>query len=668
MQRVQSLPRIRNNRLSPERELKELLRSELHVGGVCVLSIDSPPVNALSHPVRDCLLKAIRSAEYDDSVRAIIFLCAGRTFFAGADISEFGKPLQFPLLPFLLNEVEGLTKTTIAAIHGAALGGGLETALACHYRIAVPSAIVGLPEVTLGILPGAGGTQRLPRLTGIEFALPFVVKGKSVGAPRAHQAGILDRLAPEGKLHEAAIEYARELLDSNAPLLRVRDRTDRIRRGDADAHVFLDYVTRNARDFHGYKAPALIIDALRAAVELPFDEGLEREWQLLERLMVTREAAAQQYAFFAERTTRKVPGMPADTPIPAISSVAIVGTELPAVDIARSILDAGIPVRLIDASAGALERGLSALRSHGADRLTDGTPSGNEARQRADLLSAGRSIADAAGADLIIVALGRDLETERDLWSKLETIAKPDALLACTTSSVSVEKLAISAGDRLVALRFVPPGRESRLLEIVRTQATSPPALASALSFAKKIGKVPVVCRGDAGSICDRAMSALRHQAEAMVAEGLSSADVDRVLQTYGFAPGLIAPSAPAAPVPADRSADAPAVGEQRMRERLLYPVINEGAKMLEDGTAIRASDIDVAMIVGFGWPAFTGGPMFWADTIGVPNVYGALIDLRQAHGDAFRPARLLEQLSRTNRGFQQSEPSSRTDRPIARD
>jgi 3-hydroxyacyl-CoA dehydrogenase len=590
------------------------LTSELCAGGVCVLSIDSPPVNALSHPVRDRLLNAIRKAEQDEAVRAIVLLCSGRTFFAGADVSEFGKPLQLPLLPFLLNEIEALPKITVAAIHGAALGGGLETALACHYRIAVPSAIVGLPEVTLGILPGAGGTQRLPRLTGIEFALDFIVKGKPVNAVLAHQVGILDRLAPEGGLFEAATGYARELLDSEAPLQRARDRTDRIRITDSGPDVFLDYEERNAREFRGYKAPARIIEALRAAVELPFDEGLKREWQLLEELMGTREAAAQQYMFFAERTTRKVPGVPADTPTNSISSTAIVGSGSAATGIAMAIRDADIQVLLIDDSA---------------------------------------NLTDAAGADLVIEAMPEDSKSRRDILSKLETVAKPSALLAFTTSSVSVDNLGAGAShrDRTIGLHFDAPAHGSRLLEIVRTEATSPSALATALSFAKKIGKVPVVSRDRKGSIGDRAMTALRNQAEAMVAEGVLPADVDRVLQNYGFPPRRFALSSlrPQSP----RAEGVTVISKEHMLERLLYPVINEGAKMLEDGTAIRASDIDVAMVVRFGWPTYTGGPMFWADTIGIRNVCAALIGMQRSHGDDFRPALLLEELSRSNRGFQ---------------
>ncbi len=598
-----------------EPELKELLTSELYAGGVCVLSIDSPPVNALSHPVRDSLLNAIRKAERDEAVRAIIFLCAGRTFFAGADISEFGKPLQLPLLPFLLNEIEALPKITVAAIHGAALGGGLETALACHYRIAVPSAVVGLPEVTLGILPGAGGTQRLPRLTGIEFALDFIVKGKPVTAVLAQQVGILDRLAPEGALLEASIGYARELLDIKAPLKRVRDRTDRIRiKADGDPDMFRGYLERNAREFHGFKAPAQIIEALRAAVELPFDEGIRREWQLLEELMETREAAAQQYTFFAERMTRKMPDVPAETPVQPIVSVVIVGSGSVATGIAMAIHDAGIPVLSIDDSA---------------------------------------DLADVAGANLVIEAVPEDSKSRCDILTKLEKLAKPSALLAFMTTSMSIDKLAAGGGhrDRTIGLRFYPSALGSRLLEIVRTDATAPSALATALSFAKKIGKVPVVSRDRKGSIGDRAASALRKQAEALVAEGVSPADVDRVLQNYGFPSRRFALSTLHAQLPCVEGFTA--ISEAHMLERLLYPVINEGAKMLEDGTAIRASDIDVAMVVGFGWPTYTGGPMFWAETIGIRNVYAVLTDMRQAHGDVFRPAPLLEEVSRANRGFQ---------------
>lgn len=620
---------------------------------MCVLSIDSPPVNALSYPVRDRLLNAIRKAEQDEAVRAIIFLCAGRTFFAGADISEFGKPLQLPLLPFLLNEIEALPKITIAAIHGSALGGGLETALACHYRIAVPSAIVGLPEVTLGILPGAGGTQRLPRLTGIEFALDFIVKGRPVNAVLAHQVGILDRLAPEGGLLEAATGYARELLDSKAPLQRVRDRTDRIRISDADRDVFLDYEERNAREFHGYKAPARIIEALRAAIELPFDEGLKREWQLLEELMGTREAAAQQYTFFAERATRKVPEVPSDTPTHPIARTAIVGSGSAATGIATAILDAGIQVLLIDDSAEALQHALAAIRANYADRVKDDTLTETNARESTTLLGAGRSLTDVAGADLVIEAVPEDSKSRRDILSKLETLAKPSALLAFTTLSASVDKLAAGASHRgrTLGLHFYAPAYGSRLLEIVRTEATSSSALATALSFAKKIGKVPIVSRDRKGSIGDRAVTAVRNQAEAMVAEGVLPADLDRVLQDYGFPPGRFALSALGR-----QSAHADgvtAISEEHMLERLLYPIINEGAKMLEDGTAIRASDIDVAMVVHFGWPTYTGGPMFWAETIGIRNVYASLMSMRKSHGDAFRPALLLEELSRTNRGFQ---------------
>ena len=667
--------------------------------GIGVLMIDSPPVNALGAAVRKAFRDGLESLVRDDAVRAILLMCGGRTFFAGADISEFGRPIASPTLRDLVTLADQSPKPIVAAIHGTALGGGLELALACQYRIAVPSARVGLPEVALGLLPGAGGTQRLPRMIGAEAALDLIATGRMVSATEAQKLGIIDALVTEGQLRDQALDFARERL--SAP-----QRSPAARAETADPSVFDRFRSRNPKLFRGFKAPEAIVQAVRAAQELPLHAGMERELELFFELERSPESRAQRYAFFAERQTAKVPDICADTREYSIAEVGIIGAGTMGGGITMNFLNAGIPVTLTESSKEALDRGLGVIRRNYENSAKKGKLTQEQVEQRMRLITPGLDLEQLRGSDLIIEAVYEELQVKKGIFSGLDGIAKKGAILASNTSFLNLNEIAsaTSRPEYVVGLHFFSPANVMRLVEVVRGKATSSEVIATCMRLAKKIGKVPVLSGVCHGFIANRLMEQRQKQANAMLLEGVSPKQIDDVLIEYGFTMGefqmmdlvgldVLGRGSTEVTVAGElvrmgrlgqkagrgyydydetRTARPSPVTEEIIREvarrrgvqqrktpdpsailaRLLYPVVNEGAKVLDEGIALRASDTDIAMVLGYNWPVYTGGPMFWGDSIGLARIASQLKEMEAQYGDAFRPSPMLERLAAQAKTF----------------
>jgi 3-hydroxyacyl-CoA dehydrogenase len=675
-------------------------------GEVGTITIDSPPVNALSIGVRRALNEGFEKFAVDDSVQAIVLICAGRTFFAGADISEFGKPMEEPDLQAVNDIIENGHKPVIAAIHGTALGGGYELALMCHYRVAVPSAKVGLPEVKLGLLPGGGGTQRLPRIVGAAAALDIIIGGEPLPAPKALELGMIDALAEEGHLLRDAVAFARNILAEHKPLARVRDRQDKVDSDKGNAELFADFRRKNARAMRGFKAPENIIKAIEAAVELSFDEGIAREADLFNELRDSIESAAQRYYFFAERETAKVPNLPRTTPTLDVRTAGVIGAGTMGGGIAMNFLNAGIPVTLVEMSQAALDRGIGVIRRNYENTARRGRLTAEQVETRMALIKPALTLDALGEADLVIEAVFEEIAIKKEVFGKLAEICKSGAMLASNTSFLDIDEIAGGTGraESVLGLHFFSPANVMKLLEVVRGARTSPEVIATAMKLAKTIAKVPVLARVCPGFIANRVMGCYMGQADAIILEGTSPVAVDKAIYEYGFAMGpfqmtdlvgldvlgrgsnertvrgdLVSqgrlgqkknggfydydenrkatPSPIAATIIADvaRFKGIENRGEQASEEivaRLLYPVVNEGAKLLEEGIAIRASDVDVACILGYNWPVYTGGPMFWADTVGLSRIVAKLKELEAVYGAVFRPSRLLEEKANSAGSF----------------
>ena len=664
---------------------------------VAELAINSPPVNALGYDVRVALYEGIRRAVADPEARALIIRCDGRTFFAGADISEFDGELRSPNLNEIFAVIEGVPKPVIAAIHGTALGGGLELALACHYRVALSSAKVGLPEVSLGLLPGAGGTQRTPRLVGVEAALDLIVGGRPVGAAKAVELGLIDKVI-DGDLAAEAVAYARSLIDEGAPLRRVRDMCTDLNAAAASAAVEV-YRQANARAFKGFKAPGHIVKAIEAAAALPFDEGMKREYELFEDLMASTESGAQRHLFFAERTAGKVPGLRKDAAPIDVKTVAVIGAGTMGSGIATAFLNIGMPVTLVDRDRTAVERGAGGIRKTISALAAKGRISEAEAEKRSGLLGTSTDLAAAvADVDLVIEAVFEQIELKKQVFGQIDAAAKPGAILASNTSFLDLNVIAeaTSRPDHVIGLHFFAPANIMRLLEVVRGAKTADEVIATGMALGRKLGKVAVLSGVCDGFIANRVMQPRMTCAEALVLEGPTPSQVDRVMNDYGFPMGPFqmidlvgldvigwdrensagrtvqevlcemgrwgqkkdggyydydekrraTPSATAEKVIRDFAAKTGVsqreFSDAEIVERLLYPVVNEGAKVLDEGIALRASDIDVALVTGYGWPVWTGGPMFWADSVGLATIVAKLDEMMGA--DAVSP--LLRRLS----------------------
>ncbi|GAA0761871.1 3-hydroxyacyl-CoA dehydrogenase [Erythromicrobium ramosum] len=670
------------------------------IDGVGILTIDYPPVNALSVHTRRALDEGFRQFAADDDVKAIVLICAGRTFIAGADISEFGKDMGGPSLQDVFEIIENGGKPVVAAIHGTALGGGYELALICHYRIAVPSAKVGLPEVALGLLPGAGGTQRLPRIVGIPAALDLITGGAPTGAQKALALGMIDALAEEGNLREGAIAFAADLIQKGGPLTRVRDRQDKVEPYRGKPEIYSEYLAKHARAFRGFKAPFNIVKAIEAAAELPFEQGIVRERELFQELVTSTESAAQRYYFFAERQGAKVPDFAKDVQPLAIAKVGVIGAGTMGTGIAMACLDAGLSVTMVERDEAALDRGAATIADTYKKQVERGRLKPDVAEQRLGKLDTALFLDAVKETDLIIEAVFEDMDIKEGLFAELDLIAKPEAIIASNSSFLDLNEIAAATSrpSGVVGLHFFSPANVMRLLEIVRGSATSDTTLATALSFAKKIAKVPVVSGVGPGFIANRVMAPRSQQALQLALQGPEPEQIDQAMFNFGFAMGPFAmadlvgldvigrgsnertlqsdlikigrlgqkkgggfydydasrtatPSPVASQVIADFAA-AKGVSTKieltadEIVERLLYPVVNECAKILDEGIAARASDIDVACILGYGWPVYTGGPMFWADTVGL----GKVVEGLEAMG--IEPAKLLKEKAANGESF----------------
>jgi len=680
-----------------------------HDGNVAVVTLNSPPVNALSAPVTEGLFDAFNQAIASDA-EAIVLICEGRTFIAGADIGGFGKA-QTPRAT--LQDVQAVMETSpkpvVAAIHGTALGGGLETALTAHYRVAAPSAKVGLPEVHLGLLPGAGGTQRLPRLTGPEKALEMVTSGRHVGAREALEYGIIDEIV-EGSLREGAVAFARRLVAERRPLNKVRDRDDKVAPYKGSAELFAKFRAANARKFRGFKAPEHNIRAIEAAVNLPFDEGIAEERRLFEELLASPESAAQRYSFFIERAARKIPGIGPEVEALPIGKVGVVGAGTMGGGIAMNFLNAGIPVTIVETTEANLARGLGVIRKNYDNTAARGGLTPGQVEERYGRLTGSLNAEDLADCDLIIEAVFEDMQVKKQIFARLDRIARPGAILATNTSFLDVNEIAGATGrpDSVIGLHFFSPANVMKLLEIVRGRQTSNEVLATAVKLAQTIGKIGVVVGVCDGFVGNRMLDLRQLQAAAVAIDGADFWDVDRLLYDFGFPMGPYAMmdlvgldvlkdrpgqqtlrSVLAArgrlgqkgiggfydydekrnptPSPATLQAIEEArvrlgvtprpVSDEEILERTLFIVINEGAKVLQEGIAIRSSDIDLIWQSGYGWPAYRGGPMYYADeAVGLPRLLERLKVYQAQVGDQFKPAALLEQLVAEGRKFSDFE------------
>ncbi|SEP07805.1 3-hydroxyacyl-CoA dehydrogenase [Methylobacterium sp. ap11] len=676
-------------------------------GAVAVLTLQSGPVNALGTALRQGILAAVEAAEADAAVEAIVLIGGGRMFSAGADITEFGKPQSGISLPDLLNRIEASTKPVVAAIHGNALGGGLETALACHYRVAVPSAKVGLPEVKLGILPGAGGTQRLPRVVGPRKALDVIVGGSPIGAKAAAAMGLIDELAPEDGLRAHAVAFAERVVAEGRPLLKIRDRDDKIAEGRENPGLFAAFREENARKTRGFEAPQACIACIEAACRLPFDEGLAFERAEFQKLVSGTQSAAQRYVFFAERQAAKIPDVPDDTPARTIARVGVIGAGTMGGGISMNFLNAGIPVTIVETKRAALDRGLKTIRTNYENTAKKGRLKPEDVETRMGLLTDTLELEKLAECDLIIEAVFEDMGIKKEIFSKLDTIAKPGAILASNTSYLDIDAIAAmtSRPADVIGMHFFSPANVMRLLEVVRGEKTAKDVIATAMQIGRKVGKIPVlvgVCHGFVGN---RMLAQRQREANRLILEGVTPWDVDRVVYEFGLPMGPFTMSDLAGldigwsretnksesvrdllceqdrrgqktsagfyDYDAKRKATPSKVTEeiiakvaerqgvarrnandQEILERTLYPMINEGAKILEEGKAIRASDIDIVWINGYGWPVYRGGPMFWADTIGLPKVLERLRAYEAEYGEDFKPSALLERLAAEGKGF----------------
>ncbi len=657
------------------------IRVERH-GDIAEVIANNPPVNALSWHVREGLEKAFAELIADDAVKAIVLRCDGATFFAGADITEFGKPPRGPDFNTVLNAIEASPKPVIAAIHGTALGGGLETALVCHYRVAVPSAKLGVPEVKLGLLPGAGGTQRLPRVVGVGIAAQMTGTGEPLNAAAAATAGLVDKVAGETSLIEDARAFAAEAI-------AMGPRPTRDRPVIGSAADIEPVRAANARKWAGFDAPTANLACVEAATRLPFDEGLAFERQEFMKLMFGVQSAAQRHFFFAERQAAKIDGLPKDTALRDVKTVGVIGAGTMGGGIAMNFLAKGIPVTIVETAQDALDRGVGVIRKNYEASAAKGRFTTEQVEQMMGLLTPTLDLSALGQADLIIEAVYENMDVKKEIFGKLDAIAKPGAILATNTSYLDVNEIAASTsrpGD-VVGMHFFSPANVMKLLEVVRGDATAPDTLATAMAVGKRIGKVAVVAGVCHGFIGNRMLTPRQAEAQKLLLEGATPAQVDKVHTDFGMpmgpfqmadlagtdigwhrdparietirdalcAEGRWGQKKQAGFYDYDdqrRPSESVRVGEiidgfrqragitkrtitdQEIVERTLYTMVNEGALILAEGKAQRASDIDVVWVYGYGWPVYRGGPMFWANIEGLPKIVEAL----ERHGFAVAP------------------------------
>jgi 3-hydroxyacyl-CoA dehydrogenase len=680
-------------------------------GDIGVIRLNNPPVNALSHALRTGVQDALATAQ-DDSSLALVLICEGRTFIAGADISEFGKAPMMPSLPELLIDIESSKKPIIAAIHGTALGGGLETALACHYRCALPSAQVGLPEVKLGLLPGAGGTQRVPRLVGVKAALDLITSGTPIAASKALSIGLIDKVV-DGDLLRGALDYAQEVIAQGAALIKVSD-LEVDKEGDSPeffSELFAEWRITLSKRYRGQEAPQRIVDCIEAALNTPFSEGLKIERELFVECMQSSQSAALRHLFFAERMSSKVNGLPKDTQLKDVKRVGIIGGGTMGGGIAMNFVNVGIPVTLLEISEEALQRGKDIIAKNYAITVSKGKLSAELADERQAMIKGTNDYNELADMDLVIEAVFENLDIKKKVFKKLDEVCKLGAILASNTSYQDVDLIAeaTSRPQDVIGLHFFSPANVMKLLEIVRGQHTSDEVIATSMAVAKSIKKVPALSRVCYGFIGNRMLRQYVREAQLCLLEGSTPQGIDSVMQRFGMAMGPLAVSDLAGidigykareglsdkqkgdirtycvadalyemgrlgqktgagyyqydpntrqriPDPKvlevieeqaeKRGVERKDILDHTILQRLTFALINEGFKILEEGIAQRPSDIDVVYVFGYGFPAYRGGPMFYADSIGLETIYKTICEFGKTYGEEFwQPAALLKQL-----------------------
>ena len=682
-------------------------------GEIAVITVNNPPVNTINIAVRGALENALAQIRTQHDVKAVILRCAGSTFFSGADIGEFSGPPQEEAYRRVFGELEALSVPVIAAMHGTVLGGGLEIALACHYRVAVPGTRFGLPEVTLGIIPGAGGTQRLPRLIGVENTLDLILSARPIDTQQGLKLGFLDAQI-EGDLLPGAVAYARNLLSQgHGPRPTAAMAVDP---ATGTVEILERMRARAVKDYPNRVAPLTAVDVVGASLTLPFDQGLEYETKRVNEAKATVESKGAVHVFFAERETRRVPGLPADTQARAVRKAGVIGAGTMGGGIAICFANAAIPVTVVDASREALDRGLAGIDRNYESMVKRGRLSAADKTHRMSLISSSLDYAALQDADVVIEAVFESMPLKKEIFGKLDRIAKPGAVLATNTSTLDIDEIATATRrpSDVVGMHFFSPANVMPLLEVVRTKHTSPTTLRTTLDLSKVIRKTPVVANVCYGFIGNRMMEGYAREAERMVLEGATPRQVDSVLEEWGMAMGILAvfdmagvdvsvnvhkanadryPPDPAyyqadfalveagrlgqktgkgyyRHQPGDRTryddpealailqARAQRLGiEQRVHskqeilERCLYPLLNEGIAILAEGVALRASDIDVVWTSGYGFPRYRGGPLFYADTIGLPTLLEGILKYQRMFGSMhWQPAPLLVELA--NKGL----------------
>ena len=686
--------------------------------GVALLRLTNPPVNGLSFAMRAALGERFAEALADDAVAAIVVAGAGRMFCGGADIREFSAPPPpgAASLPAILDAIEASPKPVVAAIHGVAAGGGMELALACHVRLAAPGTRLGLPEVTLGILPGAGGTQRLPRLIGVEAALDVIVGGELHPVEKAVALGFADECV-EGDLEEAAVARALRLAAGGAPPRRASRLEEHLEAARGRPEIFEAFRKKMAKRARGFDAPWACVDCVETALTMPYAEALKNERAVFQRLRASDQSAAQRHAFFAEREVARIPDVPKDTPARRIASAAVVGCGTMGGGIAMCFANAGLPVTVLESSRDALDRGLATVRGNYAAAVEKGRLPRAEMDARLARITPTLDYADLAGADVVIEAVFEEMPLKKEVFARLDRVCKPDAILATNTSTLDVDAIAAATSrpEQVVGMHFFSPAHVMTLVENVRGARTSPETVATVMKLSKTLGKVGVLVGVCDGFVGNRMLYAYRRQADFLLEEGALPPQMDRVVHDFGMPMGPYrmgdltgldvswrvrkaqAAARPAhlryspiadrlcemgrygqktgagwyryeagsrVPVPdpvvdelivgvsAELGIARRAVRDDEIVPRLFYPLVNEGAKILDEGVALRASDVDVIWMRGYGFPRYRGGPMFWAGLVGLKTVYDTMSRLHDEHGEWLKPAPLLERLAAQGRTF----------------
>ncbi|MBF0277253.1 MAG: enoyl-CoA hydratase/isomerase family protein [SAR324 cluster bacterium] len=692
------------------KKLTESVSFEVN-GEIGIITVNNPPVNALSSHVRQGLFQGIKEGDANSEIKALVLHCEGRTFIAGADITEFGKaPAQgIPRLLEVIDAMENCSKPIVAAIHGTALGGGLETAMGCHYRISNSKAKMGQPEVHLGLIPGAGGTVRLPRIMGVEKALDMNISGNPIDANDALAHGLVDEIV-EGDMKEQALVFARKIVAEARPLLRVRDRSEKLAEAKDNPELFNNIRKSIARKSRGFKAPEAIIQAVEGAVNLSFDDAMKNEGRLFKEVHDSPESAAQRYFFFIERVANKIPDVPKDTPTRNIEKIGILGAGTMGGGIAMNFLNAGIPVKIVEVQKEALDRGVGIIRKNYENTARKGRLTEADVKARMSILEGSLDMNAFAEVDMVIEAVYEDMDLKKSVFKQLDKICKSGAILASNTSYLDINEIAsVTARPQdVIGTHFFSPANVMKLLEIVRGDRSSKDIIATVMALARKIGKVAVLVGVCDGFVGNRMLAARSVESGSLLLRNALPQEIDKVIFDFGFPMGPFAMSDLAGldigwrgdqtpdketnirhqlcvrnrrgqktgagfydysegsrtPIPNDeveaiikKVSEASQItripiSEEDMLKRMIYAMINEAAKILEEGIALRPSDIDVVWVYGYGWPVYRGGPTYFADQIGLKSIVADLERYAKEYGEHLTPSPLLKRLAQEGKGF----------------